>query len=233
MITSTTTCTTCKADIAYNPVFYAGRELFPVRFCEKCSEARRNNELTLRAKQSARDSDDRWTAICPPLYAMTDGDDPRLNDEVRRACLQYSDGGDGVGLGIRGPSAAGKTRLAFLLLRRLYEAGATVDAISAVKLSMLCVESYDGDSAIKSAARARLRNIRSVRYLLLDDLGKNKFTERAEVDFYDLEESRTSNLKPTIWTCNCTSDGLSRMLSEDRGEPILRRLTEFSNIVAV
>jgi len=42
---------------------------------------------------------------------------------------------------------------------------------------------------------------------------------------------RTNNLKPTIVTTNATGAQLTKMLSEDRAHPILRRIRDFSTIV--
>ena len=67
--------------------------------------------------------------------------------------------------------------------------------------------------------------------MLIDDLGKQKMTERAEVELYDVLEHRTNNLKPTIITTNATYLQLTKMLSEDRGQPIIRRIRDFSTIV--
>jgi len=79
---------------------------------------------------------------------------------------------------------------------------AHVEAITATRLAQLCVDSYDDSDRVKNAAREKLRSIRSCRYLILDDLGKQKFTDRAETELYDLIETRTSHLRPTIWTAN-------------------------------
>jgi DNA replication protein DnaC len=70
-----------------------------------------------------------------------------------------------------------------------------------------------------------------VQILLIDDIGKGKMTDRAEMELFDLLETRTSHKLPTIWTANAKGDDLLRMMSEDRGEPIIRRLSEFSEIV--
>jgi DNA replication protein DnaC len=60
--------------------------------------------------------------------------------------------------------------------------------------------------------------------LLLDDLGKNRMTERAEVELYDLLEHRTGHLLPTFWTSNSNAAGLHDMFSPDRADAMLRRL---------
>jgi hypothetical protein len=58
-------------------------------------------------------------------------------------------------------------------------------------------------------------------------------TERGETELYDVLEHRTTNLKPTIITTNATSIQLGAMLSEDRRQPILRRIKDFSTIIKI
>jgi hypothetical protein len=56
-------------------------------------------------------------------------------------------------------------------------------------------------------------------------------TERAELELFDLLEHRSSHELPIIWTANAERGALKQMLSPDRGEPILRRLSEFTKII--
>jgi hypothetical protein len=56
-------------------------------------------------------------------------------------------------------------------------------------------------------------------------------TERSELELFDLLEHRSSHELPIIWTANAAKGDLRKMLSSDRGEPILRRLSEFTNII--
>ena len=66
---------------------------------------------------------------------------------------------------------------------------------------------------------------------MIDDLGKGKMTDRAEAELYDLLEFRSSHKLPIIWTSNSDARGLLSMFSADRGDAIIRRLAEFSNII--
>jgi hypothetical protein len=53
------------------------------------------------------------------------------------------------------------------------------------------------------------------------------------MELYNLLEYRTSHKLTTLWTANGSGSDLLAKLSKDRGEPILRRLSEFSEIVSV
>jgi DNA replication protein DnaC len=67
--------------------------------------------------------------------------------------------------------------------------------------------------------------------LILDDFGKNKFSERVEAEIFDLVEYRTSHELPLFITTNETPDTLKARMSADRGEPLLRRLFEFCDVI--
>jgi len=229
---TTKTCE-CGTQFQTKDVALFGIQAFFRRLCDACQEKQDAENIERERAEWIKGRETEWERICPPLYRATDIDDPRLSREAVDAVSRWRDESDGVGLAIRGASGRGKTRLAFVLGKRLYMAGSSVESVTATRLAQLCVDSYDDSDRVKNAAREKLRSIRSCRYLILDDLGKQKFTDRAETELYDLIETRTSHLRPTIWTANVTSDEFAQMMSEDRGVPIIRRLSEFSTVLAL
>ena len=82
-------------------------------------------------------------------------------------------------------------------------------------------------------ARDMIGRAHRAEILFIDDIGKEKYTERVESEFYDLIETRTAHMRPIIWTANANGVGLAAMMSPDRGEPILRRLREFTEIITL
>jgi DNA replication protein DnaC len=100
--------------------------------------------------------------------------------------------------------------------------------IRAVDLSRASSEIFDGDDAVRNRAREVLKNAIRARVLFIDDLGKERFTDRSELELYNLIESRTSSLRPTLWTTNLRGADLRELMSENRGPTIIRRLAEFS-----
>jgi DNA replication protein DnaC len=226
-------CKKCGEEFDTSELKMAGKTFFQRRFCDACSKKNDDDFAELMRMQEVAQREQRWKDICPPLYQKTNLDHPGLSQDAVEAIRDWRDEGNGVGLSIRGTSGRGKTRLAFVLGKRLHMAGMSVDAITATRLAQLCVDSYDDSDRVKNGAREKLRSIRSCRYLILDDLGKQKFTDRAETELYDLIETRTSHLRPTIWTANMSSDEFAQMMSEDRGVPIIRRLSEFSTVLSV
>lgn len=223
----------CGSEFEYEPIIFDGVERFMRRACSGCMEKAQREFERQDTEKKLRHRGIEWSQICPPLYLATNLDDARLSRAAVQSVLGWDDNGDGVGLALRGESGKGKTRLAFMLCRRLFFSGKSVAFMPATKLAQLCIDSFDDEHSIKNAARERLRSAKRVQYLLLDDLGKQKFTERAEMELYDVIETRTSNLLPIIWTANATSDDFAAMMSPDRGAPIIRRLAEFSTIIAL
>ena len=99
-------------------------------------------------------------------------------------------------------------------------------------LARACADQFSDDTRRRNAADAEIHAAKAAAVWLCDDIGKQRMTDRAEAEFYDVLEHRTSHLRPTIWTANADGHDLRAMLSADRAEPILRRLVEFSEIVS-
>jgi DNA replication protein DnaC len=67
----------------------------------------------------------------------------------------------------------------------------------------------------------------------LDDLGKGRMSPTAEELLFDIIDHRTERKKPILWTSNCTDQQLHSMLSVDRADAILRRLSEFTKVISL
>lgn len=199
---------------------------FPKR-CQKCA-TKEEAEAANAAKESAQKSVlSAWEAICPPLYRESDPE--RINPVLIEAIGNWQLGM--IPLAFVGEQGNGKTRAMFMLLKRLHFDGVNVMAVSAIRLAKVSAEQFEDDKAKRADARGVLEKAAKVAVLFIDDLGKQRFTERAEVDLFDLLETRTANLRPTFWTANANASQLRSMLSPDKGDPILRRLIEFTQII--
>lgn len=197
--------------------------------CEDC-DLRRIEKL--KQEQAAEERERRqeaFHALCPPLYR--ESDPQRIPAAFLRECEAWEV--SPMGLGFVGIAGSGKTRAAWMLLKRLHFSGVRVFGITATAFAKACADQWHDDPQAKNMAEDTLTRCRRTKVLLLDDLGKNKMTERAELELFDLLEHRTSHELPVIWTANAGREALKQMLSPDRGEPILRRLAEFTKIVTV
>ena len=81
-----------------------------------------------------------------------------------------------------------------------------------------------------SKAKIEIDDCINADILFLDDLDKAKFTERVESSLMHVIEERNKRLKPIIFAVNASGKQLSDMFTENRSEPILRRLREFCEV---
>jgi len=167
---------------------------------------------------------------CLPLYR--ESDTSRFSKKLLTAINEYTV--TPQGLGFVGKPGECKTRAMFILLRRLImDDGVYCKAVSTPKFATLCANQFSDNFQAKEDAEKKMKSFQSCDVLFIDDLGKNKMTERAEVELYDLLETRTGKMIPTLWTANAASGELLAMFSKDRGEAILRRLAEFSKVISL
>lgn len=174
---------------------------------------------------------EKWNEVCPPLYRRTDLS--RLPKAGLEAIQRWAYNDDGIGVGIIGAPGKCKTRLIYELGRRIHMDKKKVKAISSTDFSALCSGMFTGSDDNREHCEDSLHRIKTADFLIFDDIGKQKFTERVEMEFFGLLELRTSYLLPTFWTANAGSKELSAMMSRDRAEAIIRRLTEFSTIITL
>ena len=219
-------CVSCDAPFTYVPIVSSitGEIIVRQVRCDKCTD----RESKYQVINSPNINPDRmWENICPPLYQNTDVTQLKINPVTLRTIMDWTLGTKGIGL--TGSTGSGKTRAMFLLLNQLYTANVPVMATTAKQFEHWCHSMFDKDQE----ARKRLERAKDVCVLFIDDIGKEKYTERVESEFYDLIEHRTSHLKPILWTANATGQQLVKMMGEDRGTPIVRRLREFSEVISV
>lgn len=195
-----------------------GKE-YVYRFCgSRCHELWRIAQENMPKIKAAID------ANIQPVYqdSCIEKLPPTYNDQGRRI-LNWRYGPRGY-IAV-GPTGVGKTRMTMILLRRLIE-----QEMFGVKYSLMTfyageLERYtrkaaDYDDAMNKLSRARL--------VVIDDLGKEKFTERYEYMLFNLLETRTNKNLPTLITTNHTGDSLMRCFKDpSTAEPFRRRINEF------
>ncbi len=232
MDTKTYTCTDCGGQFAAEPVInpFTGKELLALALCESCLKKRDDAESDAKKATRQKATQDAWEAICPPLYRQTDPKDTGLSRCVREALIAWKPT-DSRGLGIIGRTGTGKTRLTFLKLQELHFEGVPIMATTAKRMERHIFDCYSDEKFVKQDARSIVDRARAIAVLFIDDVGKEKFTERVSGEFYDLIESRTANLLPTLWTANAAANDLVSRMGGEYGEPTVRRLIEFSTII--
>lgn len=234
MAGKTKTCHRCNASFEVefepgNPFSEMGMRF--ARFCSDCSpiiaeEARIEEESLMVAEKAAR-----WAKICPAIYRTTDLSHPDLEPAFVEEANRWR-AASKKGLGFVGASGKGKTRLLYHALARAFTAGLWTHATSHTIFRRIAIEANSGDGENRVTARNRLEMMGKVDVLLIDDLGKPSSTETVDAELEELIEFRTARARPILWSANGSGMWLLGRFGDDRGEPIVRRLTEFTTIVS-
>jgi DNA replication protein DnaC len=219
--------------------FSGNLKTFPApNMCDGCeSTYRLERERIEKMEKNAA----AWRNIAPPIYQQSDSN--RFPQKLQEALADF-DPSSCEGFGIRGPSGRCKTRFAYELLKIAHFSGFRVCPTNSVEIAEFASSQWDQrpdikfNSSILSATRTlgdksreKLSEFLKTDWLLIDDIGKEKPTERFEIAFYNILEHRTSNCKPIIWTGNMNASQFLKHYSEDRSSPIVRRLAEFAKII--
>lgn len=221
-------CDLCGVEFAYQAILSNGQKMLIPKHCPKCY-AKVSREAEAESKKT--DTGQRlteWNLICPPLYRGSERGKLKIPSDAIDRVLCWTPQAKGIGLA--GESGTGKTRLIFMLLAKLhFDQQAKVMAFTAKRFEGWCHRMFDKDDD----ARLKIKAAKHRPVIFIDDLGKEKYTERVESEFYDLIEHRTSHLLPILWTANATGQQLAERMAEDRGVPIVRRLREFSTVISL
>jgi DNA replication protein DnaC len=162
----------------------------------------------------------RWQTICPADFLDTDPARlPRPEKLAEVLAWRYGR----QGLLLHGETGKGKSRCAWVIAQREFEAGRGVCAVTSYDLGFKLPGAYTESSA---AAMRLIETWMLADLLLLDDPFKSKLTDRAEEAVFEVVDYRASNGKPMILTCNDTGETLLARMSADRGPALLRRLRE-------
>jgi hypothetical protein len=160
-----------------------------------------------------------WHRFCPPLYQNTDREklpEPRKLDEAM--AWKYGD----KGLIFHGETGRGKTRCAWAVLNREHMEGKSIGLMD----SMSGLEYASKFNAGAYYAKEWVEEIIRADIVLLDDVFKVKLTDSFEGVVFTVIDQRIQRMRPVFLTSNDTGATLSGRMTQDRGNPLLRRLRE-------
>ena len=215
-------CVHCGEETNSVPVNFLGlKELPPAEVCfnPKCVEA--------ESESVRRINDEVWKRThpldtpVPPLFADTDLQ--RLPEPLPTIASTWKP--HGKGLVIHGTTRKGKTRTAWYLAKRLYDESPYANRFLFLTMFDLEVRLV-GAWGTHSWDREMTKMV-NVPLLFLDDLGKEKMTDRMASVLFALIDQRTQNKRSTIITTNLTGDQLlERFHDKETGNAFVARLKD-------
>lgn len=216
-------CRICHVQFPYDQseTVLFGCQITP-NICDPCKIA----QDALEVERAVKTREDVFRSLCPPLYFKTEASHPDMPQSKLAKVMAWQYGPRGlVGHGL---TRKGKSRCFWLLVKRLVLEGRSVMAMTAGEFARQCAQAH-GTGA--QEAGEWFTSLMEVDVLFIDDLGKFKLTERVESDLFDLFEQRAAYLRPILCTTNAVGEVLEKMMSPDRGAPLVARIREFCESV--
>jgi len=213
-------CRNCGADIAPHSLEWNGKLFhFPAaEYCKKdecviAAEAIRAKEEGTKPRPSVLDG-------CPELFKDTDP--ARLPKALGDLATSWNPGKIKKSLLIHGATRKGKTRCLWHIRNRLKGEGYGVKVLTMFELEAEMVGAWG-----KEKWDQVMKGLIDVDILGLDDLGKEKMTERMASVLFALIDQRAQHMKPTIITTNHTGMTLAeRFHDKELGAALLARLKD-------
>lgn len=230
MITlETRQCPRCGNDYETEVARFAGSVSTGIPLDRRCPACRpiadAESEAIWRKIRRPTRAEQEWERVCPRRYRESDPLHQDIDPQIAEMAQRW-DPRSKRGLGFIGPTELGKTRMLFFALHRALRAGLSIEAVSHNRLSVIAQDAFAGSKEEKLDARREITQFERCGVLLLDDLGKPPSTPRADSVLGELIETRTAEDRPILWSSNMGGQSLIDQFGPDRGEPIVRRLTE-------
>ena len=178
-----------------------------------CAECRDNPSLQPHGEtKPEKEKPDLWSPLCPELYRLESergrtGRERLLNAQgIRVADNRKLSAGEIVALAdgrnpviLAGDPGTMKTRLAWRMIRRVFDRNGTV----------LCFSSWRFQSSLQDAAGKHestkwMDELVTTDLVFIDDLGKAEWTANTHGAFFEVLDARVSNGKPMVITTNAT-----------------------------
>lgn len=193
-------------------------------FCPECSKVIRDTNVKEQAERTAREQEMQWQKLCPLAYRNTAVDKLPIPDKADEI-LAWNYGAKGLML--YGPTRRGKTRCAWLQLKKMFKLGKSIKVLDALAGFNYMAEFSNGGEAAREWVESYCR----CEILFLDDVFKAKLTDSFEAAIFAIIDYRMSHNLPILATLNDTGETLTARMSSDRGDAMVARLKEMCNVI--
>jgi DNA replication protein DnaC len=190
--------------------------------CQKCSDEQAQATARAEKERKSRERESRWRDLCPPAYRDTVTEKLPHPDKAAEI-LAWNYGS--TGLLLHGPTRTGKTRCAWLLVRKMFDAGKSIRVLDS-SAGFLYLRLFLNDGAPDW-----FQDHCDCAFLVLDDIFKAKLTESFEAAVFAIVDHRLSHKLPIVATLNDTGETLAARMSPDRGDAFVARLKEMCQVV--
>lgn len=193
--------------------------------CKAVARAKEEAQQTRKVEHAASNQ----RAVADTLAAfpevIRETDTERLDERLRAVVTGYDPTRRESWL-LFGATRVGKTRTAFCLARHFAEAMGR----PATFLTMRKLEATIDQSFRNKRHAEELERIIAAPFLVIDDFGKERLTERLAVDIFAIIDERTADRRPTVITTNLTGDALEAKFAAvepNLAAALVARLREF------
>lgn len=232
---ATTQCRDCGATVEYERIMISGRDLGELLnlSCEACQHAAQERAAhdERMARQAEREA--RVVSLLPPDLLMTDESHPDFNRPLWRAVSAWRPSADAFWLGLVGPAGRCKTRCLAMASRAAILRGTRVVWTTANRLLEAAQDRNSRDRQVACLAREHLAECLHASVLVLDDLGKNEWTNAFESQFFQILDHRKNNRLPILFSSNAHPEQFALLISDLNREPIIGRLLDRTTLLEI
>lgn len=219
---TTRACDGCGQVTDYEPVTVGTRDLMSTlpHYCADCSAALERAEIQRTAERAREKREAAWLSTVPKKYQDTKISHPDFPRKLWEGLAHWP---LDKSVGLIGPSGRCKTRVLALLAKRAIAADMFVGWCPATSFQWAAQNQWDDQQG--GDARKWLRRWQDCAVLFLDDLGKHRWTEAVESEFFALIDLRSSRGLPMHWTMNPLPEDEDNLLDliEDKPSAVLGR----------
>jgi DNA replication protein DnaC len=233
--TATCPCASCGTPVTYECIWIAGMDFGRTlnQHCDACA-ARIDAEVEAQMRQSRREEREaKVRAMLPPDLLETDENHPDFNRPLWRAVSAWRPSPEAFWLGLVGPAGRCKTRCLALAAKASILRGNRVVWTTANRLLEAAHDRSNKDRQIATMAREHLADCLHAGVLVLDDLGKNEWTNAFESQFFQILDHRKNHKLPLLFSSNAHPEQFSMCLSDLNREPIIGRLQDRTTLVQI